>query len=177
MQLYNFAITCPAYFILFSLLLVLLQSYNKQFQHASFFLCHERRQNLLPVQNSNCFIARTSPAILESSYLTFLFLLLLFHATCYRVCIANQKSNYLQCCSRTLDSDFNKNYNCHTPRKKFYLNFKNRFFNFISSIGNKNTFRTNMYLFYFKKLLFQPFLNERNYSFNIIYLILIQNWK
>ena len=38
-----------------------------------------------------------------------------------------------------------------TPRKKFYFNIRNRFFNFISSIRSKNSFRTNINLFDFKK--------------------------
>ena len=41
-----------------------------------------------------------------------------------------------------------------THRKKFYLNLRNRFFNLISSIRSKKTFRTNINLFDFKKSLF-----------------------
>ena len=56
--------------------------------------------------------------------------------------------------------------------KKFLFKFKKSFFNFISSIQNKNTFRTNLNLFEFKKSGFQAFLNERDYFYNIIYFIL-----
>ena len=48
-----------------------------------------------------------------------------------------------------------------TPRKKFYLKLRNRFSNFISSIRSKNTFRTNINLFNFKKLFFE------HYSFDL----------
>ena len=37
------------------------------------------------------------------------------------------------------------------PKKKFFFNLRNHFFNFIPSIRNKNTFRTNIKLFGYKK--------------------------
>ena len=40
------------------------------------------------------------------------------------------------------------------------MKFKELFFNFISSIRSKNTFRTNRNLFDFKKPTFLPFSNE-----------------
>ena len=58
-----------------------------------------------------------------------------------------------------------------TPRKKFYLNFGNSYFKLISSIRSKNFFRANINLFQFNTSRFKPFLNKRNYFFNIIYLI------
>ena len=71
---------------------------------------------------------------------------------------ANHSFKYLRWISRpawnfrddnSLPPD-NKNWH-YTPRKKFYLNLKNRFFNFISSIRSKNTFKTNINLFDFEK--------------------------
>ena len=59
----------------------------------------------------------------------------------------------------------------HTPRKKFYLNLRNRFFYLISLIRTENIFITDIHLFCFKKSRFYPFFNESNYFFNIIYLI------
>ena len=38
-----------------------------------------------------------------------------------------------------------------TRRKEFHLNLRNRLFNFIFSIRNKNTFRTNINLFHLNK--------------------------
>ena len=45
----------------------------------------------------------------------------------------------------------------HALREKLDLNLRNRFLNFISSIRDKNTFRTNINLFGFKKSRFKPF--------------------
>ena len=44
-----------------------------------------------------------------------------------------------------------------TPRKKFYLDLRNLFFNFISSIQIKNSIRTIINLFDFKKSPFSLF--------------------
>ena len=48
-----------------------------------------------------------------------------------------------------------------SPRKKFYLNLRNRFLNLISSIQSKNTFRTNISLFDFNRSRFYYFLNNK----------------
>ena len=61
---------------------------------------------------------------------------------------------------------------CKKVEEKFWLDFKilnftfvfdYRFFNFISLIRNKNTFKTNKNSFEFKKSRFEPFSNKINY--------------
>ena len=61
-----------------------------------------------------------------------------------------------------------------TPRKKFYLNSKYRFFNFISLIWSKNTFGTNINLFDLEKYFSIQILYWQKIINNLLNLIIFE---